>query len=99
MTATVEGTVLRDLGEWGTVEFAESPRRAYYLVTPDGKRKRMASVTTILGTLDKRALYRWHEARGAEGAILAARAGEISVTECEPSEAIEVVRALGLGAE
>lgn len=91
--------VLRDLGEWGTVEFAESPRRAYHLVTPDGKRKRMASVTTILGTLEKRALYRWHEARGAEGAILAARAGEISVTECEPSEAIEVVRALGLGAD
>lgn len=91
--------VLRDLGEWGTVEFAETPRRAYHLVTPDGKRKRMASVTTILGTLEKRALLRWHEARGAEGAILAARAGEISVTECEPSEAIEVVRALGLGAD
>lgn len=91
--------VLRDLGEFGTVEFVETPRRGYTLVTPDGKRKRMASVTTILGCLEKRALYRWHEAQGAEGAIQAIRNGELDPASCEPSEAIEVVRALGLGAD
>lgn len=103
MTATVEqadtGVVLRDIGEHGTVEYVEVPRRAYHLVTPDGKRKRMPSVTTILGCLEKRALYAWHEAKGCEGTVLAIRAGELDPLTCEPSEAVETVRALDLGAQ
>jgi hypothetical protein len=90
--------VVRDLGEHGTVEFVDGPRRAYHLVTADGKRKRLASVTTVLGCLEKRALYNWHEAQGAEGVIRAIRSKDLDPHDCVPQEAIEVVRALGLGA-
>lgn len=93
------GAVLRDLGEHGTVEYTETPRRGYKLIGPDGKAKKLVSVTTVLGTLEKRALYRWHEARGAEGAIMAVRAGMLNPHTCEPSEAVEVVRDLKLGAD
>lgn len=100
-TATDTGLVVRDLGDHGRVEFqdGEGRRRAYHLVAPDGKRTRLPSVTTVLGVLEKRALYRWHEAKGCEGTIRAIRAGELDPHECDIGEAIEVVRLLDLGAD
>lgn len=98
-TADVSSVVLRELGEHGTIEFTEKPRRGYILVTPDGKRRKMVSVTTVLGTLEKRALYRWHEAKGAEGVVRAVQAGQLNPDMCPPADAIEVVRSLGLGAD
>lgn len=100
MTAAVaDGVVLRDLGEHGTVEFdTEKKRMPYSLVRPDGERESLDRVTTILGVLDKGALTRWAEARGAEGAFRAILQGDLSL-ESPPEDAIETVRALGLGAD
>lgn len=100
--AAAPGLVVRDLGDHGYVTFqdGEGRKRAYHhKTTLADKGRRLTSVTTVLGCLEKRALYAWHEAKGAEGAVLAARAGELDVAGCEPSEAIQTVRALGLGAD
>jgi hypothetical protein len=101
MTATAEHEVLllRDLGEHGRVEYVETPRRAYHLITPDGKRTRLPSVTTVLGIVAKPAIVRWSEAQGAAGAFKAVQLGELDPKVHQPEEAIDIVRALGLGAD
>ena len=92
-TATENGTILRDLGEHGKVEFIDGDgrQRAYWLFA-GGKRSRLVSVTTVLGCLEKRALYSWYEARGAEG-----RSGRLSrvslIRKSPPEDAVEVVKA------
>ena len=98
-TATENGTILRDLGEHGKVEFIDGDgrQRAYWLFA-GGKRSRLVSVTTVLGCLEKRALYSWYEARGAEGALRAISQGELD-PKSPPEDAVEVVRLLGLGAD
>jgi len=100
MSAVAQDLVVRDLGEHGRVEFqdGEGRRRAYHHVTGGG-RERLVSVTTVLGCLEKRALYRWHEAKGAEGTVLAVRHGLLDPHDCIPEEAVEAVRAADLGAD
>lgn len=102
MSATepvADNLVLRDLGEYGTVEFdTEKSRMPYTLFRPDGEKVPLDRVTTILGVLEKGALIRWAEARGAEGAFRAIARGDLSL-ESDPVDAIETVRALGLGAD
>lgn len=63
------------------------------------RRDRYQSVTTILDViLSKPGLAPWYEARGIEGVIEAMRLGEITF-DTDPTEAIEIVRRLGLGAD
>lgn len=100
MTIVDDGTYLvRDLGEHGRLTFRETPRRAYRHEPPQGKSRRLTSVTTVLGVLDKPAIARWSEACGAAGALAAVRMGELDPQIHHDDEAIGVVRTLGLGAD
>lgn len=82
-----------------TFEQRDTGYRAYKLWTLGQKPVRLPSVSTVLGCLEKRALYAWHEAKGAAGALAAVRMGELDPAIHHDDEAIEVVRALDLGAE
>lgn len=80
-------------GEWVTQkgEPAKKSRRRYLL---DGQE--VDSVSSIVDTLEKRALYAWHEDWGARGAVLAERMGELA--DVPDEDIIKRVRVLGLGA-
>lgn len=81
-------------GQWMTKAGAPAKRarRSYTLGAVE-----LDSVSSIVGCLEKQALYGWHEDMGARGAALAATAGELDgVPE---DEIIQRVRLLGLGAE
>jgi hypothetical protein len=81
-------------GQWMTKagQPAKRARRSYTLGAVE-----LDSVSSIVGCLEKQALYGWHEDMGARGAAAAASAGELDgVPE---GEIIQRVRQLGLGAE
>jgi hypothetical protein len=73
--------------------------RAYYITPPDGARKRLMSVSTLLDTvMPKPGLPTWAEARGIEGAREALDRGLVGLGN--PSEEwINAVRANRLGAD
>lgn len=98
MSATVE-VARRDLPDGRWVEFTEAPRRGYKLCGDDAKPVKLVSVTTALGVLNRPALIRWSEARGAAGALAAVRLGELHPDTHHDDQAIDVVRILGLGAD
>jgi len=94
-----ENLILRDLGEHGTVQFDTAKKRLpYTLIRPDGEKVSLDRVTTVLGVIDKPQLVRWAEARGAEGAFRAIAQGDLSL-QSPAEDAVETVRALGLGAD
>jgi hypothetical protein len=101
MTAVETGDILlrRELPDGGLLEFEErvSGFRAYWYTAAGSKsRKRLPSVTTILGAvMPRHALLEWYEARGAAGALILARRGMLKGVE--PDDAIETVRLNGLG--
>lgn len=95
VTDTEATTIIRDIGEHGTLTFAETPRRAYYLER-DGKRTRMASVTTVLGVIAKGAgMDRWQQDQGARACLAAVRAGELDPSVHHDDEAGTVMRGAG----
>ena len=100
-TDTETTTIIRDLGDHGTLEYRETARsRGYYLASPgEPKPKRLVSVTTVLGILAKPALLRWSEDWGARGALAAVRMGELDPKVHHDDEAVGIVRTLGLGAD
>jgi hypothetical protein len=73
--------------------------RRYKHCVPGEKPVVMPSISTVLGCLEKRALYGWHEDMGARGALAAVRMGELDPEIHADDEAVEIVRALKLGAE
>lgn len=80
-------------GEWLTQkgEPAKTSRRRYLLDDQD-----LDSVSSIVGTLDKPALYHWHEDHGVRGGVAAERMGELQNVPEE--DMLKRVRSLGLGA-
>ena len=80
-------------GEWMTKkgEPAKTSRRRYLL---DGEE--LDSVSSIVGTLEKPALYHWHEDWGARGAVQAERMGELAGVPEE--DYVKRIKSLGLGA-
>lgn len=109
----MQTVVERDLGDRGTLRFEEAPRgwltqkgerrrsdwRCYALIDTDGKRRRMPSASTVLGILEKRALYEWHEAQGILGVLEAIARDELDPSTVHPDDAVTIIRDLGLGAE
>jgi hypothetical protein len=89
-----EGSVMQEYEDF-TVEYRDASHR-YFLHHGD-ERRPVPSVTSILKVLDKGALLRWAEAKGAEGAARLARLGELEGVPDE--EAIDVVRLFGFGAD
>lgn len=84
-----------DKGDWLTLkgEPARKQRRNYFL---NGECLPF-SVSGIVGTIEKPALYRWHEDRGVRGGVKAERLGELEgVPE---NEWADRVRSLDLGAD
>lgn len=90
--------VFEDLGpgEWLTQkgEPAKKARRRYAL---DGDE--YLAVSSITGTLEKPALYPWHEQMGIEGAMTALEAGLINPAWHDGPAAVQIVRKEKLGAE
>lgn len=81
----------------GTVR--KAPWRAYYHTPKGGKRKRMTSVTTLLGPiLDKPGLPPWAEKKGIEGVMEALRLNLIT-PETPPAQVVDAIRTHRLGAE
>ena len=83
-----------EAGQWLTKknEPAKKARRRYLL---DGVE--MDSVSSIVDTLSKEALYYWHEDHGARGAVEAMEMGELEGVPIE--EVVKHIRSLGLGAK
>jgi len=102
-TDTETTTIIRDLGEHGTLEYRETPRsRGYYLAPPGHAQrpKRLVSVTTALQVIAKgRGFDIWQHDQGAGGALEAVRLGELDPAVHANEEAGGVVRELGLGAD
>lgn len=63
------------------VEYRDASHR--YWIHEDGKRCAVASVTGVLGILEKPALFSWAERMGAEGAVRLEREGKLSETPVE----------------
>lgn len=82
-------------------ERRRSAWRAYWHTDPDGKRRRLTSVTTLLNAiLPAGGLVQWAEAAGAEGAIEAVRRGLLDPRfDGAVDMAADVVRANRLGAD
>jgi hypothetical protein len=82
------------VGEWRTQkgEPAKKSKRRYLL-----NGEELDSVSQIVSVLEKPALYRWYEDRGARGAVQAERMGELA--DVPEEEIIQRVRLLGLGAD
>lgn len=80
-------------GEWMTKkgEPAKKSRRRYLLSDDE-----LDSVSSIVDTLSKPALYNWYEDHGARGAVQAERMGEL--VDVPPEEIVKRIRLLGLGA-
>jgi hypothetical protein len=101
MTAIAPSEVRKEraLPDGTSLSFTDNGRSRIYRHHPaDGKVTRLTSVTTILGCLEKRALYGWYEDHGARGAAKAMLAGEIDASTPE-EEIVQRVRLLDLGAD
>lgn len=103
MTTAADTTTVversRELPDGTRLTFTDNGRSRIYRHHPtDGKPVRLASVTTILGIIEKPALLRWYEDHGARGAVAAWQAGEIDAST-PVEEIVERVRMLGLGAD
>ena len=109
----MEHTLSRELADGSLIEFESAPfgwlkkdgeprrmdYRAYYWTPSEGKRTRMASVSSVLNAIcPKPGLPPWSEARGIEGAVEAIQRGFMPV-DIDPREAVERVRGLRLGAD
>lgn len=83
-----------EAGQWLTKkgEPAKKPRRRYLLNDDE-----LDSVSSIVGCMEKQALYAWHEDMGARGAVRAERMGELA--DVPEEDIIRRVRLLGLGAD
>ncbi len=103
----------RELPDGVLLEFEQSPagflkkdgtprlvdHRAYYVTEPgEEKRKRLPSVTTLLGSIIPVDLTRWGEEHGIRGCMEALRRHELEVDHTD-EDAVERVRALKLGAD
>lgn len=108
MSATTETVFLyRELSDGGIIEFEERTNgfRAYWYTAPygDGKpgrvvRKRLPSVTTVLGRISPDdALRDWYESQGAAAALRLEREGYLA--HVAPENAIEAIRQAGQGAK
>lgn len=93
-----------ELAPAGWLTKAGEPRqrdwRAYFITPPDsGKRVRVPSVTTLLDSIcPKGGLPPWAESKGIQGAVRAMHMREITM-DTHPEEAVEIVRAMRLGAD
>jgi hypothetical protein len=78
---------------WGLIEFEQRPPdpetgreyRAYHVTETGKRRRRVPSVTTILGVLNKPALARWHERMGVEAGVEGCRDGlltDVALEDC-----------------
>lgn len=109
----MQTVVERDLGDLGVLRFEQAPRgwltkdgnrrqadwRRYKLAAPDGAVRTLPSVSTVLGCLEKRALYAWHEEQGIRGVLEAIARDELDPAIVHPDDAVQIVRELDLGAE
>lgn len=99
-----DGTVIQyEFAPSGWLTKAGEPRkqdwRAYFVVPPGEKRRRLPSVTTWLGEICPKDLTRWGEMHGIIGAVEAVRRGELDPNTHTDEDAVERVRALKLGAD
>lgn len=101
MTVAEDVFLERRLDDGALIQFEQRTTgfRAYWYTAPgEDKRRRMPSVTTILGKISSSGgLLDWYEARGAEAALTLARQGYLD--HVAPEHAVEATREAGMGAK